>query len=241
MGQIPDFSLVIPVYNEQGNLQTLFTEIKAAMDPLARPWEALFIDDGSLDQSLEVIRDICREHKEARYLAFARNRGQSAAFCAGFDAARAKVLITMDSDLQNDPADIPGLLAEFEKGFDLVLGRRARRRDSLVKRMSSRIGNAVRNWVTHDGVRDTGCSLKVMRADLALNLPRFRNMHRFLPALMKMRGARLAEVDVNHRPRHSGRSKYGTWDRALAGLFDLIGVSWLIRRDLDYQIKERKD
>lgn len=234
------FSVVLPVFNEQDNLATLFAEIRRAADSTGRPWEAVFVDDCSTDRSLEIIRGLAERHPEVRYVAFAQNRGQSAAFCAGFDAADSQVIVTMDSDLQNDPADIPKMLAAFGDECEMVVGWRAKRKDTLVKRLSSRIANAIRDWFTDDGVHDTGCSLKVMRADMLRRLPRFKNMHRYFPILMKMQGARLREVKVNHRERFSGVSKYGTLDRALAGIYDLIGVQWLIKRHIDYAVKEKK-
>jgi glycosyltransferase involved in cell wall biosynthesis len=234
------FSVVLPVYNEQDNLETLFAEIRRAADSTGRPWEAVFVDDCSTDRSLGIIRELAERHPEVRYVAFAQNRGQSAAFCAGFDAADSQVVVTMDSDLQNDPADIPKMLAAFGDECEMVIGWRAKRKDTLVKRLSSKIANAIRDWFTDDGVHDTGCSLKVMRADMLGRLPRFRNMHRYFPILMKMQGARIREVKVNHRQRFSGVSKYGTLDRALAGIYDLIGVQWLIKRHIDYAVKEKK-
>ncbi|MGE4554446.1 MAG: glycosyltransferase, partial [Desulfovibrionaceae bacterium] len=176
-----------------------------------------------------------------RCVAFAQNRGQSAAFCAGFDAALAPVVVTMDADLQNDPADVPRLLELFEQGHDMVIGWRAKRKDTLSKRLASKVGNAIRRRFTGDTVRDTGCSLKVMRRALLLELPRFKNMHRYLPALMQARGADVAEAPVNHRPRAHGQSKYGTWDRAVAGAWDLIGVRWLLARTLRWQERERSE
>jgi glycosyltransferase involved in cell wall biosynthesis len=234
------FSVVLPVYNEQDNLETLFAEIRRAADSTGRPWEAVFVDDCSTDRSLEIIRGLAERHPEVRYVAFAQNRGQSAAFCAGFDAADSQVVVTMDSDLQNDPADIPKMLAAFGDECEMVVGWRAKRKDTLVKRLSSKIANAIRDWFTDDGVHDTGCSLKVMRADMLRRLPRFKNMHRYFPILMKMQGARIREVKVNHRERFSGVSKYGTLDRAMAGIYDLIGVQWLIKRHIDYAVKEKK-
>ncbi|MFH1912726.1 MAG: glycosyltransferase family 2 protein [Pseudomonadota bacterium] len=234
------FSVVLPVFNEQDNLATLFAEIRRAADSTGRAWEAVFVDDCSTDRSLEIIRGLAERHAEVRYVAFAENRGQSAAFCAGFDAADAPVVVTMDSDLQNDPADIPKMLAAFGDECEMVVGWRAKRKDTLVKRLSSRIANAIRDWFTDDGVHDTGCSLKVMRADMLRRLPRFKNMHRYFPILMKMQGARIREVKVNHRERFSGVSKYGTLDRAMAGIYDLIGVQWLIKRHIDYAVKEKK-
>jgi len=234
------FSVVLPVFNEQDNLDTLFAEIKKAADSTGRPWEALFVDDCSTDGSLEVIRKLAQANAEVRFVAFAENCGQSAAFCAGFDAVDSDIVVTMDSDLQNDPTDIPKMLEMFGQDCEMVIGWRTKRKDTFVKRISSRIANAIRDWFTDDGVHDTGCSLKVMRTDLLRSLPRFKNMHRYFPILMKMQGARIKEVKVNHRERFSGESKYGTIDRAVAGIYDLIGVQWLIKRHIDYTVKEKK-
>jgi glycosyltransferase involved in cell wall biosynthesis len=240
MSKQDKFSVVLPVYNEQDNLETLFAEIRQAAESTGRPWEAVFVDDCSTDGSLAIIRTLAGGHPQVRYLAFAENRGQSAAFCAGFDAVKSDIVVTMDADLQNDPADIPKMLEMFGNECEMVVGWRAKRKDTLVKRLSSKIANAIRDWFTDDGVHDTGCSLKVMRTDLLRRLPRFKNMHRYFPILMKMQGARIKEVKVNHRERFSGVSKYGTLDRALAGIYDLIGVQWLIKRHIDFSVKEKK-
>lgn len=241
MREPPEISFVVPVFNEQENLASLLGELVAAMDRTGRSWEAVFVDDGSTDGSLGVIRRLAGQEPRLRYVAFAENRGQSAAFCAGFDAARAPIVVTMDADLQNDPADVPHLLHVFDEGHDMVIGFRAKRKDTLSKRLASKIGNAIRRRFTGDTVRDTGCSLKVMRRELLLELPRFKNMHRYLPALMQARGADVAEASVNHRPRAHGQSKYGTWDRAVAGAWDLIGVRWLLARTLRWQVRERSE
>lgn len=235
-----NFSVVLPVFNEQDNLDTLFAEVKKAADSTGRPWEVLFVDDCSTDGSLKVIKKLAEAHAEIRYVAFAENRGQSAAFCAGFDAVDSDIVVTMDSDLQNDPADIPKMLDAFGVECEMVIGWRVNRKDTFIKRISSRIANAIRDWFTDDGVHDTGCSLKVMRTDLLRTIPRFKNMHRYFPILMKMQGARIKEVKVNHRERFSGVSKYGTLDRAVAGIYDLIGVQWLIKRHIEYTVKEKK-
>ena len=240
MSNADKFSVVLPVFNEQDNLQTLFTEIRAAADSTGRPWEAVFVDDCSTDDSLSIIRKLAEDFAEVRYVAFAENRGQSAAFCAGFDAVESDIVVTMDSDLQNDPADIPDMLAVFGQDCEMVIGWRAKRKDTFIKRISSKIANRIRDSIMDDGVHDTGCSLKVMRTDLLRRLPRFKNMHRYFPILMKMQGARIREVKVHHRERGAGVSKYGTLDRAMAGIYDLIGVKWLINRHIDYVVKEKK-
>ncbi|MCJ2164233.1 MULTISPECIES: glycosyltransferase family 2 protein [unclassified Pseudodesulfovibrio] len=240
MSNTDKFSVVLPVFNEQDNLQTLFSEIRAAADSTGRPWEAVFVDDCSTDNSLSIIRALADEYPEVRYVAFAENRGQSAAFCAGFDAVNSGIVVTMDSDLQNDPADIPGMLDVFGIDCEMVIGWRTKRKDTFIKRISSKIANKIRDSIMDDGVHDTGCSLKVMQTDLLRSLPRFRNMHRYFPILMKMHGARIREVKVNHRERGAGESKYGTLDRALAGIYDLIGVRWLMNRHFNYIVKEKK-
>lgn len=237
----PDITIVVPVYNEEDNLPRLVEEIRSAMDTVQHRWEALFVDDGSTDSSLQVLRSLSADTPQVRFVSFRENRGQSAAFCAGFDEARAPLVVTMDADLQNDPADIPAMLALHAKGHDMVIGWRKKRRDVWIKRMGSKVANWVRNGLTRESVHDTGCSLKVMRTDMLRRLPRFTGMHRFLPTLLKMQGASVAEIKVNHRERHRGQSKYGTLDRALAGTYDLFGVRWLQSRSFDYDFKERGD
>lgn len=239
MTEAPHFSLVAPVYNEEGNLRELVRQSRAALDPLDRPYEIILVDDGSTDQSPAIACELAAANEPVRYLAFAANRGQSAAFAAGFAAARGEIIVTMDADLQNDPADIPKLLARFEEGFDLVAGRRARRKDTWQKRIGSRIGNRVREMITGRTVTDTGCSLKVMRASMCKAIPPFTGMHRYLPDFAVMQGARIAEVDVHHRERASGVSKYNNLGRALAGIPDLLGMRWLKKRWTTYDLKDQ--
>lgn len=234
-----ELSLVIPVYNEQDNLRKLMQEIDSALEPLDIPYEVIFVDDGSKDSSLAVLKDISNSYPKARYVSFEENRGQSAAFCAGFDEARAPRVATMDADLQNDPSDIPAMLSLYNEGHQMVIGWRMKRKDVWIKRIGSKIANAIRNRLTRESVKDTGCSLKIMDTAMVRSIPRFNGMHRFLPTLMKMQGASVAEVKVNHRPRHQGESKYGTLDRAIAGSYDLFGVRWIQSRHFQYQIKER--
>jgi glycosyltransferase involved in cell wall biosynthesis len=228
-------SLVVPVYNEDENIQELYFEVDTAMSCLPCAWELVFVDDGSTDRSLDIIRALADKDERVRYVSFARNCGQSAAFAAGFRYARGDAVVTLDADLQNDPADIPAMLRVFD-GVDMVIGWRAKRQDSFVKRHASRIANWVRNVISQETVRDTGCSLKVMRADMLRNIPMFTGMHRFLPTLMKLEGARVAEVRVNHRPRTKGVSKYGIWDRAWASAYDLLAVRWMKKRHICYHV-----
>jgi glycosyltransferase involved in cell wall biosynthesis len=170
-------------------------------------------------------------------LRFEKNTGQSAALYAGIEAARGRTIVMIDSDLQNDPADIPRLLEEISRGADLVCGYRAQRKDTLGKRLSSRIANFVRSRFTKDHVRDTGCTLKAMRRECATALVPFKGMHRFIPALIKGAGYRLVEISVNHRPRRFGQTKYGMGSRALRATVDMFGVRWLLSRRLDYKIR----
>ncbi|GFM33970.1 glycosyl transferase [Desulfovibrio subterraneus] len=240
MTTIKSLSIVVPVYNEEDNLPILFAEIERAMSRTDKDWHVIFVDDGSKDRSLEVMRQLAEKHDTVRYVVFAQNCGQSAAFKAGFDAATGDVVVTMDADLQNDPADIPAMLQEYERGFDMVIGWRAKRQDSIVKKIVSKIGNGIRNRLSNETVKDTGCSLKVMRTSMAQLLPMFTGMHRFLPTLMKMQGAKVAEVRVNHRPRQHGVSKYGVWDRTKATFFDLLAIRWMQKRTFRYTIREQK-
>ena len=239
MSSVRFLSLVVPVYNEEENIPVLFKEILGAVAPLEREWELLFVDDGSSDTSLSVVKALAEEHPQVKYLAFAQNCGQSAAFAAGFQAAQGEVIVTMDSDLQNDPADIPAMLARYESGFDMVIGWRAKRQDSLSKKLASRFANFIRNWYSGETVKDTGCSLKLLRTELARKLPMFTGMHRFLPTLMKMQGATVSEMKVRHRHRLHGTSKYGVLDRALTTWYDLVAVRWMKKRFINYTIREK--
>ena len=238
----PEISLVVPVYNEEDNLRALAGEIAAAMARAGRPWELLFVDDGSSDGSLAVIRELAAASPAVRYIALAANSGQSAAFAAGFREAVGRLIITMDADLQNDPADIPAMLATHGRdGVSMVVGWRADRKDTVAKRLASRFGNTVRNWVSRETIKDTGCSLKVMEREMLLRLPVFTGVHRFYPTLMRLEGAVIAEVKVNHRPRLAGVSKYGIWDRARKTVVDLLAVRWLQSRHVTIRVKERND
>jgi len=235
---IDKISLIIPVYNEEENLQDLYSEITNCLSGLRCAFELLLVDDGSTDSSLAVIRALAGADERVRFLSFAGNCGQSAAFAAGFRYADGDVIVTLDADLQNDPADIPAMLDVYAQGVDMVIGWRAKRQDSAVKRYASRFANWVRNRISRETVRDTGCSLKVMRADMVKRIPMFTGMHRFLPTLMKLEGAKVAEVRVNHRPRNKGVSKYGIWDRAWASAYDLLAVRWMQKRYIGYVVSD---
>ncbi|HEX6850570.1 MAG TPA: glycosyltransferase family 2 protein [Candidatus Polarisedimenticolaceae bacterium] len=235
----PDVSVVIPVYDERENLGPLVEEIVGVLRPLGRPFEIVLVNDGSRDGSAERIVELVREVPELRGLHFRRNAGQTAAFDAGFKHARGEVVVTMDADLQNDPKDIPVLLAALP-GHAAAIGYRASRRDTWLRRVSSRIANAVRNRLSGDDVIDTGCSLKAFRREALAPIKLYTGMHRFLPTLVKMEGGRVVQVPVNHRPRLKGASKYGVWNRVFRATADLFAVRWMQRRRLAWEI-ERHD
>jgi dolichol-phosphate mannosyltransferase len=228
----PAVSVVVPLYNEEENVPILQSELASALSGISH--EIIFVDDGSTDQTLAHIT----QTPEIRILRFEKNAGQSAAMYAGTNAARGATVVLIDGDLQNDPADIPRLLAEIQRGADLVCGYRAHRKDTLVKRLTSRIANFVRSRFTKDGVRDTGCTLKAMRRECVRTLVPFKGMHRFIPALVKGAGYRLVEVPVNHRARKFGTSKYGLGNRAVRATVDMFGVRWLLSRQLNYKIRD---
>jgi dolichol-phosphate mannosyltransferase len=228
---LPDISVVVPVYNEEDNVATLQNEISRALAGMNH--EIIFVDDGSSDRTAEKIE----RAPQIRVLRFEKNAGQSAATYAGLNAARGATVILMDGDLQNDPADIPKLLAAMSHGADLVCGYRASRKDTVVKRITSRVANYVRSRFAGDGVRDTGCGLKAMRRECVAALVPFKGMHRFVPALIKGAGYRLSEVPVNHRPRQFGQSKYGLGNRAVRATVDMFGVRWLLSRHFSYKVR----
>ncbi|MGI9086303.1 MAG: glycosyltransferase family 2 protein [Chthoniobacterales bacterium] len=228
----PALSVVVPLFNEEDNVALLQDELATALAGL--DYEIIFVDDGSRDQTVARIKPDPR----TRVLPFAQNAGQSAAMYSGLHEARGAVAILIDGDLQNDPADIPKLLREIERGADLVCGYRAQRKDTTVKRLTSRIANFVRSRFTKDGVRDTGCTLKAMRRECVHALVPFKGMHRFIPALVKGAGYSLVEVPVNHRPRQFGVSKYGLGNRAVRATVDMFGVRWLLSRQLNYKKRD---
>jgi dolichol-phosphate mannosyltransferase len=228
-----EISVVVPLFNEEESIAILQTELSAALKGF--DYEIIFVDDGSVDRTADRIETA----PNIRLIRFEKNCGQSAAIYAGLTAARGGTVVIIDGDLQNDPADIPKLLAEIAGGADLVCGYRVKRRDTLVKRATSQIANAVRSRYTKDGVRDTGCTLKAMRRECMSTLLPFKGMHRFIPALVKAAGYRLVEVPVNHRPRRFGQSKYGLGNRALRATVDMFGVRWLLSRQLNYKIREK--
>ena len=228
---LPAVSVVVPVFNEEENMSILQTELQDALAGL--DYEIVFVDDGSTDRSAQRIETA----PNVLILQFEKNTGQSGALYAGIRAAQGQTIVMIDSDLQNDPADIPRLLEEISRGADLVCGYRAKRKDTIAKRLTSRIANFVRSRFTKDHVRDTGCTLKAMRRECVSALVPFKGMHRFIPALIKGAGYRLVEIPVNHRPRRFGQTKYGFGSRALRATIDMFGVRWLLSRRLNYKIR----
>jgi glycosyltransferase involved in cell wall biosynthesis len=238
----PDLSVVFPVFNEEENLPILMEEIARSLE--ATPWsyEVIAVDDGSRDRSLAVLHQLRAKYPRLRVLTFAKNSGQTAALDAGWRAARGKYVISLDADLQNDPADIPPMMRRLEgDGVDMVIGVRVNRHDTWSRRMQSKIGNGVRNWLTNDRVTDTGCSLKLVKREAVEKVKLFTGMHRFLPTLVRMQGYKVIEMPVNHRPRQFGVSKYGAMNRAFRGLVDCLAVRWMGRRLLKYEVREEGD
>jgi len=228
----PAVSVVLPVHNERENLAPLIAEVRAALG--RRTIEILAVDDASTDGSDAELARLARTGAGLRVLRLRRRGGQSAALAAGWTAARAAIIVTLDADGQNDPADISALLAalEADPAVGAVVGVRVRRQDGAWKRLQATVANRLRDAITGHRVTDTGCGLKVIRRATLLRLPRFDGMHRFLPTLLAREGVRVRELPVSHRPRRHGRTKYGMWNRALRGLRDALGVRWLTRRAL---------
>ncbi|WP_447974842.1 glycosyltransferase family 2 protein [Nitrospira sp. Kam-Ns4a] len=240
----PWVSAVIPIKDERDNLTPLTDQLLKVLgsreESRTAAFEIIYVDDGSTDGSGPLLDALASQHPEVRVLHFDRNYGQTSAFDAGFRHARGDLIVTLDGDLQFDPADIPKLLP-LATQYDLVCGWRTDRHDNLVRRLSSRIAYLVRSAVTGDRIHDTGCSLKVFRRDVVARLPLFEGLHRFFPALAQMHGFTVTEVPVRHYPRAHGRSKYGIGNRLFRGLYDLIAVRWMQSRVLRYRIKSSPD
>lgn len=225
---MPDLSLIIPAYNEERNLPLLYDSIKCALEPLQKKWEVIFVDDGSTDQSLYVLRSLVEKDPEhARALVFRRNFGQTAAITAGIDHAKGKTIILLDADMQNDPADIPILLAKLDDGYDLVSGWRKDRKDGLIRKVPSIFANGIISWVTGVHLHDYGCSLKAYRRDVLEGFRLYGEMHRFIPVFAHAVGARITEVPVRHHHRQFGHANYGL-ERTLKVILDLFTVKFLL-------------
>jgi glycosyltransferase involved in cell wall biosynthesis len=221
-------SVVVPAHNEERSLPALTAELTAALAALGRPWEIVVVDDGSTDETFAVLTRLRAEQPALRVVRLRRKFGKAAALAAGFEHARGDVIVTLDGDGQDDPAEIPRLLAKLDEGFDLVSGWKARRRDPLVRRLLSRVYNVVTGWVSGIRLHDMNCGFKAYRADVARGLYLYGELHRFIPVLAHYEGFSVAEVPVNHRPREHGRSRYGP-ERYLRGFFDLLTVTFMGR------------
>ena len=232
-----DLSIVIPVYNERDNLVPLEEKLGQVLSKLQLSYEVIMVDDGSVDGSSHIINLIKKNNPRIKLIRFGSNHGQSAAFAAGFKAARGKIFVTLDADLQNNPADIPLLLEKMDE-YDVVCGWRFKRNDPWIKRVSSKIGNAVRNSLSQEEIADTGCSLKAFRRECFNNVKLFKGMHRFFPTLMKMEGFRVTQVKVSHHPRLHGESKYNIRNRLFSSLHDLMAIRWMKKRQINYDIIE---
>lgn len=223
-----DFSIIIPIYNEEENIPLLFGEIEEALASCGRSYEIIFIDDGSKDKSLEILTELQQQHDNVVVLAMRKNFGQTAAMSAGFDHALGEVCVTMDGDLQNDPHDIPMLIEKIEEGYDVVSGWRHDRKDPFLSRkLPSKMANRLISWITGVKLNDYGCTLKAFRKEVAHNLRLYGEMHRFIPAIASGMGVRFTEVKVNHRSRRFGTSKYGI-SRTIRVVLDLITVKFLL-------------
>lgn len=232
-------SVVIPAYNEAESLRPLTIELLDTMRSIGKAFEILYVDDGSTDGTREVMRKLADEYAEVHFIGFKENRGQTSALAAGFKRVRGDVIVTLDADMQNDPRDIPKLLAKLDQ-YDMVCGWRQKRRDSVTRRISSRVANYVRNKLSDEQIVDVGCSLKVYKRECIENLKLFEGMHRFLPTLVKLEGYRVIEVPVNHRERALGVSKYNIRNRIVKAFLDLLAVRWMKRRHIRYEIEEER-
>ncbi len=231
------YSVVIPIKDEEGNIEALVEELEPVMSSLLAPWELICVDDGSKDRTPAILRDLALRKPYLRVITFASNYGQSSGFAAGFSQALGEVVVTMDGDRQNDPKDIPKLLAGLTEA-DLVCGQRRKRQDSFYRRFVSKLANKIRRWACQDGMQDNNCSLKVYRAESLRKIKLFEGMHRFLPALFKMEGFRVKEIPVNHRERASGKSKYSILtNRSVNTILDLLAVVWMRKRALRYEVR----
>lgn len=234
----PDFTIVIPVYNEEDNLLRLEQTFQEYLKIATYQTQILFVNDGSKDKSLTIIKEICLRNEAFHYLNFDKNYGLSAAIKAGFDATTTQLVGYIDADLQTAPEDFNKLLA-YANEFDLVTGVRADRKDSFVKNMSSKIANSIRRSFTNDGMDDTGCPLKVMNAEMAKKIPMFNGLHRFFPAMIMLQNGTVKQIPVRHFPRIAGESKFNVWNRLIGPLMDCFAYVWMKKKYINYKVQDR--
>src|SRR6266513_2980473 len=237
MSELPYLSLVIPAYNEQENIPVLLQRVGDSLAQIGKPFEVLLVDDGSSDDTPKLLEDGMRQYPWLRVLRMQKNGGQSAAFEAGFAAARGEVIATIDADLQNDPEEIPRLLPMLD-GYEMVTGWRKDRQDTPFRRWQSRQANRIRNWISQETVQDSASSLKLYKAHAIKGMKLFRGAHRYFPTLVKMRGYTVREEPVKHSARFAGTAKYGFGNRAFRAFIDLLGVRWMKTRYIRYHVSE---
>ncbi|WP_347924892.1 glycosyltransferase family 2 protein [Pontimicrobium sp. SW4] len=232
------FTIVVPVYNEEDNLERVESELLEYSKKASVPTCILFVNDGSKDRSQELIENICNRNPNFNYISFKENRGLSAAIKAGFDYTETELVGYIDSDLQTAPEDFNLLLEQIGE-YDLVTGVRANRKDSFVKNMSSKIANGIRRAFTHDGMDDTGCPLKVIKTAYAKRIPMFKGLHRFLPAMILLQNGKIIQIPVQHFPRIAGEAKFGLWNRLLGPLSDCFAYLWMKRKYINYDVSKK--
>ncbi len=234
------FTIIVPVYNEKDNLQRVEKELLSYTKIAKVSTCILFVNDGSKDNSQQLIEDICNRNNNFNYILFKENRGLSAAIKAGFDYAKTELVGYIDSDLQTTPKDF-NLLLEHIDEYDLVTGVRANRKDSFVKNMSSKIANGIRRAFTHDGMDDTCCPLKVIKTEYAKNIPMFKGLHRFLPAMVMLQNGKVIQIPVQHFPRLAGEAKFGLWNRSLGPLMDCFAYLWMKKKYINYSVSKKSE
>jgi glycosyltransferase involved in cell wall biosynthesis len=233
----PGLTIIIPVFNEEANMERIESALLAYIQKTKLPTYVLLVNDGSSDKSQVLIESICERNNRFQYIKFKENRGLSAAIKAGFDFCRTELLAYMDADLQTDPDDLDLLLQHIDQ-YPMVIGIRAKRKDSLVKKFSSAFANSFRRLFTRDGILDTGCPLKVIRTKNARKIPMFKGLHRFLPALIQLQGVAVKQVPVRHYPRMAGTSKFNVWNRLIGPLSDCFAFLWIRKKYIDYEIEK---
>jgi glycosyltransferase involved in cell wall biosynthesis len=234
----PTLSVVVPVFNEKENLPILIPKLVEVLKALPFSYEMIFVDDGSSDGSRRILKEMASQYPSLRVLGFKENRGLSTALVAGMREARGEKIVTLDSDLQNDPKDIP-ILLEYLDRYDMVTGWRREREDQWLKKISSKIANAVRNWLSDGNIEDSACTLRAFKKECVEKIPVFNGMHRFLSTLVKMEGYRIMEVPISHHPRKFGKSKFNIRNRMVRSFIDLLVVRWMKCRAIRYDIEER--
>lgn len=234
------FTIVVPVYNEEDNLKRVEKELLAYLNIATLPTKILFVNDGSKDKSQQLIEAICNKHKAFSYISFTENRGLSTAIKAGFDYTETELVGYIDSDLQTTPEDF-NLLLKYTDAYDLVTGVRANRKDKFIKKMSSKIANSIRRAFTNDGMDDTGCPLKVIKTSYAKRIPMFHGLHRFLPAMILLQNGKIIQVPVQHFSRIAGTSKFGLKNRLLGPLIDCFAYIWMKKKYINYTIAKKSE